>query len=134
MTLGRKIRAFRRKCRITQEEFAELIGSTRATVCHWEKEKNEPKIKVVLERIEKVLKEGDPFVAKGERRKSFGGVLRRFRKKHRLTQRQLAEKLGVKEDTEGKWERGEKYPRREREKEILEALEGNAFLEKEKVK
>ncbi|MBV9711551.1 MAG: tetratricopeptide repeat protein [Ktedonobacteraceae bacterium] len=41
---------------------------------------------------------------------SFGTVLRTFRKRRRLTQRQLAEALGVHESAIGRWERGDFLP------------------------
>ena len=64
MNLGRKIKAYRKRYRITQGEFAELVGSTRTTVCLWEREINRPRIKAVVERIEGVLKKGKPSVKK----------------------------------------------------------------------
>ena len=60
MNLGKKIRAFRKRYGITQEQFAELIGSTTTTVCFWETGRNRPRIKAVLERIDEVLEGGDP--------------------------------------------------------------------------
>ena len=64
MDLGRKIKAYRKRYRITQEEFAKLIGSTSTTVCFWETGRNRPRIKAVLERIDEVLRGGKPSLVK----------------------------------------------------------------------
>ena len=59
--MSERIRKFRRKYKVTQEKFAELVGTTRTTVATWEQERFTPNQKAVLERIEEVLRGGNPF-------------------------------------------------------------------------
>ena len=41
---------------------------------------------------------------------SFGALLKAFRTRRRLTQQQLADKLGIHRNTIGTWERGDYLP------------------------
>ena len=41
---------------------------------------------------------------------SFGALLKEFRTRGRLTQQQVAEKLGIHRNTIGTWERGDYLP------------------------
>lgn len=67
MRLGKRIRAFRRRYRVTQEEFAEMIGTTRATINAWENERTKPKQTAILERIQEVVEGGNPVLVKKTR-------------------------------------------------------------------
>lgn len=64
MKLTRKIRSFRRRYKITQEEFAELVGTTRTTVSLWESKKTEPNQEAIKRKIMEVLERGKPVVVK----------------------------------------------------------------------
>ena len=49
MNLGKKITNLRKKEKITQEKFAELIGVTRQTISNWESNVTKPDINQIKE-------------------------------------------------------------------------------------
>ena len=49
LTLGQNIRAFRRQRRLTQEQFAEVLGVTAGAVHKWESGLSEPELNLIVE-------------------------------------------------------------------------------------
>lgn len=64
MKLTRRIRPFRKRYKITQAEFAKLVGTTITTVNLWENGKTEPNQEAIKERIREVLEGGNPLLKK----------------------------------------------------------------------
>ena len=64
MRVARRIKKFRKRYKVTQVQFAELIGVAPTTVKNWENERTMPFRKRDKKRIEAALNGGSPFVLK----------------------------------------------------------------------
>jgi transcriptional regulator with XRE-family HTH domain len=89
---------------LLQREVAEKIGVDEATIYHWERQRTQPEIRFIARIIEFL---GYDPIPKPE---SFPEKLKTYRLKLGLSQRKLAERLGIDPGTLGGWERGTHKP------------------------
>jgi transcriptional regulator with XRE-family HTH domain len=101
-TLGDHIKKRRMDLKLTQRELAGRLGISKDTIRFWEKNQAKPS----LAKIPKIIEflGYDSFKKETD---SLGARIRQFRRVRGLTQRKLAELLGVDPKTPAGWERGE---------------------------
>jgi transcriptional regulator with XRE-family HTH domain len=115
VTLGERLRAARRARGLSSRALARQFGVDQSTVLHWERGLSVPWVRY-LPRILALIGEEtvSPDTPLGER-------IRAYRRKNGLTQRQLAEQIGLKAGGVSDWELG-KHPPCTRLRTILETL------------
>jgi transcriptional regulator with XRE-family HTH domain len=94
--------------KLTQRELAERLGVNKDTIRFWEKSRAEPSLAKIPTIIE--FLGYDPFEKETE---SLGAKIREYRRAHGLTQRKMAEQLGVDRETLAGWENAEHRPSKE---------------------
>ena len=104
MSIGQRIRQRRRELKMSQEELAKLIGTTKQTVYKYERGiiTNIP-----LERIQMLaiaLRTSQFYLLGNDL--SFGEILRVLRNDKKMTKEELANRIGVSSDKIEKWESG----------------------------
>lgn len=101
---GNQIRLWRKSKGLKKVEAAKIFGVTPETICHWESGKAQPQdgdMFVICEKLNL-----DPRMFLRKKTNSFAEKLKRKRCELRLTQSELAIKLGYRRDTIAKWEAG----------------------------
>lgn len=131
---ARQVRQWRRRHRLTQEEAAAVLGTTRRNVWVWEAARAVPwRPQDVLARLAEPFTRTEPKVAAvlpPPKPKPlitpsrFAALLRRWRKGHRLTQAQACYALGLPADAAviSDYERGDLFPQPARLRAILDAI------------
>jgi|WetSurMetagenome_2_1015567.scaffolds.fasta_scaffold11637_3 transcriptional regulator with XRE-family HTH domain len=104
-TWGDWIRARRIGLKLTKRQLALRLNVSDLTVYLWEKNRVEPSLAQIPRLIEFLGR--DPFERCPE---SLGDNIREYRRIHGITQKKLAEHLGVDETTIAGWERGAHTP------------------------
>ncbi len=119
-----KIKSLRSKLNLSQAELADLVGVSSAAVTSWETEKTQPSRenrKTLAELMEADRGEIDARLGRVERPAArapsakgglSGDEIRQMREQAGLSQRELAENLGVSANTISNWETGRTIPRR----------------------
>ncbi len=103
---------------LLQREVAERIGVDETTIYHWERQRTLPEIRFIAPIIE--FLGYDPL----PQPKSFPERLKTYRLRMGLSQRKLAEKLGIDPGTLGGWESERHKPAK-----IYQKLLGEIFTE-----
>jgi transcriptional regulator with XRE-family HTH domain len=103
-TLGDHLRRKRLDVGLLQREVAERIGVDATTIYHWEKQGTQPEIRFIALIIE--FLGYNPF----RQPKSFTERIKTYRLKLGLSQRKMAEELGIDPSTLGGWESGQQKP------------------------
>ena len=90
---------------MTQRELADSLSISKDTIRFWEKGQARPS----LARIPKIIEflGNDPFEKETE---TLGDRIRGYRRAHWLSQKKLAEQLGIDQKTLAGWERGDHQP------------------------
>ena len=88
--------------KLSKRQLAVKLNVSDCTIYLWEKNRVEPSLAQIPRIIEFLGL--DPFEKKTE---NLGEKIREYRRVHGLTQKKLAERLGVDETTVAGWERGE---------------------------
>lgn len=118
-SLGTPLRQARMDRGLLQREVAEELGVHPDTVKNWENGRTEPSLRAVP----KILKFLGGFTLKSpDFDENFSGWLTLARRKLGLSQRELADRLGVTEKTVRGWERGKHRPTREHRERLEEVL------------
>jgi len=104
-TWGDHIKARRLDLKLTKRQLSLRFHVDDTTIYLWERNKVRPS----LAQIPKILEflGQDPFEKEAE---NLGDKIREYRRVHGLTQKKLAERLGVDETTVAAWERDEHVP------------------------
>ncbi|MHB8094485.1 MAG: helix-turn-helix transcriptional regulator [Candidatus Aminicenantales bacterium] len=112
-TWGDWIKVRRIGLKLTKRQVSLQLNVSDLTIYLWEKNRVEPS----LAHIPKIIGflGRDPFEKRVE---SLGENIREYRRIHGLTQKRLAEQLGVDETTLASWENGEHHP----SKKLLEKI------------
>ena len=119
-TLGDHIRKRRLDLGLLQREAAEKIGVDETSIYNWEKQRTLPEIRFIAPIIK--FLGYDPFPEP----ESFPERLKTYRIRMGLSQKKLAEKLGIDPGTIMNWERGKHKPVKEYRK-LLERLVDNSM-------
>jgi transcriptional regulator with XRE-family HTH domain len=101
-SIGDHIKKTRIDLKLTQRELAGRLGVIKDTIRFWEKNQAEPSL-VKIPKIVEFLGY-DPFEKETE---SLGARIREYRRVHGLSQKKLAEQLGIDQKTLAGWERRE---------------------------
>ena len=120
-----KLKELRKEKGFTQQEVADLVHVNRVQYTNWESGKRQPSyerlsmlacifdvsIDFLLSEYIEISKERLlKLKAEREKMKVFPKRLKELRKKKKLTQTELGEKVGVKQSAYGKWENGKCEP------------------------
>ena len=127
MTLGERIRYYRKKIGLTQKELAELLNVSVMTIRRLEAGTRVPKL-ITVEKLSKAL-EVDPSVLldwnepqEQDEEESVGDRIKTLRKEKHITQTQLANCIGVQASVISKYENNIIVPSLEQIHKIAEAL------------
>ena len=127
MSIGEKIKTFRNRLNITQQELADLSGISLRALSNYEKGSRIPPLEIMI-RIAKALNvdikdldEKSPLVDYYD--DILGKKIKLYRKYKSLTQKQLADKIGVSEITIRRYESNQKEPKHNTLIKIAEALD-----------
>ena len=118
-----KLKKLRKEKGFTQQEVADFFGITQGAYTQWEKGKRETtfenlsmlacmfnvSIDYLLSEYLEISKERLLKFEK-EKKKMFPKRLKELRLQHGLTQKELAEQIGIKRNTYSDWENGESKP------------------------
>jgi transcriptional regulator with XRE-family HTH domain len=105
LTWGDWIKCRRLDLRLTKRQLSRKLNVSDVTIYLWERNKVRPS----LARIPKIIEflGRDPFEKETA---TLGDKIREYRRVHGLSQKKLAEKIGVDQSTLQGWERGEHRP------------------------
>lgn len=131
-----KLKVFRKKKGLTQQEVADLVHVDRVRITNWENGKREPNfenlsmlacifdvsIDFLLSEYLEISKEAY-LKLKEEKKNLFSVRLKELRLKKGLTQTELGEKVGVKQSTFTNWENGKREPSFENLVKLADLLE-----------
>ena len=123
--IGEKIREARMKKEWTQDILAFKLKVTRNTVSKWERNKQEPtkEMQKKLERILKIkLAEEEKTTHKSQKKNSIKNRIQQARKEKKLTQKELASKLGVSASSISSWENNKSTPNAEMQEKFKQEL------------
>jgi len=104
-TWGDHIKARRLDLRLTKRQISLRLNVSDVTIYLWEKNRVKPSLAQIPKIIE--FLGNDPFEKQTE---NLGEKIREYRRVHGLSQKNLAEQLGVDQTTLAGWERGEHTP------------------------
>lgn len=99
------IKEYRNKFKITQREFAKLIGAPFYFIPQWEYKNIKPNYEF-CKKIKKILSESNNIIEV----KECLNIIKEYRSKFHMTQKELANFLNVSEGTIRYWERGKGTP------------------------
>ena len=105
--LGDHLRKKRMDRGLRQVDLANRLRVTEETVTNWELGRSKPATHLMARVIKFLGYDPEPVA---EQNASLGGALLAYRRRHGLTQTQLAKRLRVDEDTVRYWERGQHTP------------------------
>lgn len=131
-----KLKVLRKKEGLTQQEVADLVHVDRVRITNWENGKREPNfenlsmlacifdvsIDFLLSEYLEISKEAY-LKLKEEKKNLFSVRLKELRLKKGLTQTELGEKVGVKQNTFTNWENGKREPSFENLVKLADLLE-----------
>jgi transcriptional regulator with XRE-family HTH domain len=106
-TLGDHLRKRRLDLALTQKDMAVRLGANEASVWNWEKNRSSPALRFVPRIVEFL-----GYTPDDTKPESLGQRIVAFRRLRGLTQKGLAQRLGVNPSTIASWERGEHRPSR----------------------
>jgi transcriptional regulator with XRE-family HTH domain len=104
-TWGDWIKVRRLDLKLTKRQLSLKLNVSDLTIYLWEKNRIKPSLAQIPKIIEFLGR--DPFEKKTE---NLGERIREYRRVHGLTQKKLAEQLGVDQTALAAWERGENKP------------------------
>jgi DNA-binding XRE family transcriptional regulator len=107
-TLGDHLKKRRLDLKLLQKEVAEIIGVDEITIYYWENNRVEPSLLYIPDVIKFLA-----YIPFKTTSNSLGEQIVIYRRLHGLTQKKLAQLLGVDFTTIGHWERGEHWPQRQ---------------------
>ena len=132
-----KLKILRKKKGLTQQEVAELLNVERVAYTKWENGKNKPNyeklsmlacifdvsldyllgdyLEISKERYLKLKKQKEE-----EKKNLFSGRLKELRLQHGFSQEELAEKIGIKQNSYSDWEHGKSKPNYEKLEKIAD--------------
>ena len=116
MTIGDHIRTRRLDLGLFQKEVAKRVGVTTDTITNWELNRTEPEIQYLPKIIDFL---GYVPFSTGD---SFPERLKAYRMLNGLSQRQLAQELGVDPTTVRDWENGKSKPMRKKRERVEEII------------
>ena len=116
-TFGEHLRKRRLDSGLLQRELAEKLGVTTQSIRFWETNTTRPMNEYMPRVIEFLGYDPSPKANS----KDISEFLKRYRRKHGLSQRQLASVLGVDNSSISSWETGQHEPT-EKSKQILESI------------
>jgi DNA-binding XRE family transcriptional regulator len=91
--------------KLTKRQLSSNLNVSDITIYLWEKNKVKPSLAQIPKIIEFLSR--DPFEKETEK---LGDKIREYRRVHGITQKELAEQLGVDQTTLAGWERGKHKP------------------------
>ena len=103
--------------KLTKRQLSLKLNVSDITIYLWEKNKVRPSLAQIPKIIE--FLGHDPFNKETE---NLGERIRKYRRIHGLTQKKLAEQLGVDQSTLAGWERGEHRPTKKKLEKVLGIL------------
>jgi transcriptional regulator with XRE-family HTH domain len=104
-TWGDWLKVRRLDLKLSKRQLSLKLNVSDLTICLWEKNRVSPSLAQIPKIIEFLGR--DPFEKKTE---NLGDRIREYRRVHGLTQKKLAEKLGIDQTTLAGWEREEHQP------------------------
>jgi len=116
-TWGDHIKTRRLDLKLTKCQLSLKLNVSDVTIYLWEKNRVKPSLAQIPKIIEFLGR--DPFEKKTE---NLGEKLREYRRIHGLTQKKLAEQLGIDQTTLTGWEKGEHRPTKKLLDKIKSAL------------
>ena len=115
-----RLKELRLKKRLTQTELGEKVGVKQNTFTNWENGKREPNFETLLKlasilntTTSYLLGESDIYYgyeSKEFKLKIFGTRLREVRTSKKLTQKELAEQIGISQKSYSHWENNKTFP------------------------
>lgn len=128
-----KLKVLRKKQGLTQQEIADLVHVNRVTYTNWEKGKREPSfeklsmlacifdasIDYLLSENLEISKESY-LKLKEEKKNLFSVRLKELRLQHGFSQEELAEIIGIKQNSYSDWENGKCKPNYEKLEKIAD--------------
>ena len=112
MSMGQKIKAVRRSRGLTQKELGQKLGLPFQSIAQWERDARNPKFETlqkIAEALETPIETFVPAMGMGD---SIGNRIKATRNSQEMTQTELAQRLNMKPQTVGQYERGEKNQNR----------------------
>jgi transcriptional regulator with XRE-family HTH domain len=106
-TLGDHLRKRRLDLALTQKDVAKRLGADEGSVWNWEKNRSSPALRFVPRIIEFL-----GYAPDDTKPETLGQRIVAFRRLRGLTQKELAQRLGVDPSTLAGWEQGEHWPTR----------------------
>lgn len=116
-TWGDYIKVRRLDLKLTKRQLSLNLNVSDITIYLWERNKVQPSLVQIPKIIEFLGR--DPFEKSAEK---MGDKIREYRRIHGLTQKKLAEQLGVDQTTLAGWEKGEHGPTKKLLDKIKSAL------------
>jgi transcriptional regulator with XRE-family HTH domain len=123
--LGEKIKQARIELNWTQAQLAVKLKVNKNCVSNWEREKQIPtkEMQKKLERILKIkLAEEEKTTHKSQKKNSIKNKIQQARKEKKLTQKELASKLGVSASSISSWENNKSTPNAEIQEKLYQIL------------
>ena len=128
-----KLKVFRKKKGLTQQEVADLVHVDRVRITNWENGKREPNfenlsmlacifdvsIDFLLSEYLEISKE-TYLKLKEEKKNLFSVRLKELRLQHGFSQEELAEQIGIKQNSYSDWENGKCKPNYEKLEKIAD--------------
>lgn len=128
-----KLKVLRKKKGLTQQEVADLVHVDRVRITNWENGKREPNfenlsmlacifdvsIDFLLSEYLEISKEAY-LKLKEEKKNLFSVRLKELRLQHGFSQEELAEKIGIKQNSYSDWENGKCKPNYEKLEKIAD--------------
>lgn len=126
MSMGQQIKAMRELRGLTQKELGQKLGLSFQAVAQWENDLRNPKFETlqkIAEALETPIGTFLPAMGMGD---SFGNRMKTTRNSQKMTQAELAQRLGVTPQTVSQYERGVKKPKTSTINRFAEALNVSA--------
>lgn len=117
-TIGDQLRATRIERELLQNEVANVIGVSEATITNWENNLSEPKIMHLPEIINFL-----GFSPYRFNTKTLGGKIKQYRNRYGLSHKKMGTLLKVNASTIGSWENNEHAPQGELRKNLNKLLQ-----------
>lgn len=111
-----RLKELRKKKKLTQSELGEKVGVKQNTFTNWENGKREPSLENIIKLAKILDTTTDDLLGainvdtKGGGMATFTERLKALRQKNNLTQKELADILGVSQGAYQKWEKGKREP------------------------
>lgn len=105
-----RLKELRKEQNLTQQEIADKLHVNRVTYTNWEKGNREPNFKMLIQLADMLNVSTDYLLGREVDMITFSEQLKKYRTKKGLTQKELAEQIGIKQNSYSDWETGKNEP------------------------